>query len=131
MTNSRRTDPEVMETRCPVSVELFETRRGSGGTGRWTGGDGATRRIRFLEPMAANILAGRRKIAPKGLAGGEDAAPGRNWIERADGSVEMLGAAGSAELQAGDAFVIETPGGGGYGSGSEERRVGKGGGGTW
>src|SRR3546814_4092935 len=74
MTNSRMTDPEVMETRFPVIVELFEIRRGSGGTGRWTGGDGATRRIRFLEPMAANILAGRRKIAPKGPAGGEDAA---------------------------------------------------------
>jgi 5-oxoprolinase (ATP-hydrolysing) len=65
--------------------------------------------------MAANILANRRKIAPSGLAGGADAAPGRNWVERADGSVEMLGATGSAELQAGDAFVIETPGGGGYG----------------
>jgi 5-oxoprolinase (ATP-hydrolysing) len=115
MTNSRMTDPEVMETRFPVVVEQFSIRRGSGGTGKWHGGDGATRRIRFREPMAANILANRRRIAPAGLAGGADAAPGRNWVERADGTVEMLGATGSAELATGDAFVIETPGGGGYG----------------
>ena len=115
MTNSRMTDPEVMEMRFPVIVEEFSIRQGSGGKGRWHGGDGAIRRIRFREPMAANILAGRRKIAPAGLAGGGDAAPGRNWIERADGRIEMLAATGSAELAAGDAFVIETPGGGGYG----------------
>ena len=115
MTNSRMTDPEVMETRFPVIVEEFSIRKGSGGAGRWHGGDGATRRIRFREPMAANILANRRQIAPAGLAGGEDAAPGRNWVERADGSVEILAATGSADLAAGDAFVIETPGGGGYG----------------
>src|SRR3546814_17120133 len=121
MTNSRRTDPEVMETRCPVSVELFETRRGSGGTGRWTGGDGATRRIRFREPMAANILANRRKIAPKGLAGGADAAPGRNWVERADGRIKMLAATGSATLEAGDPLVVATPVGGGNGRGEGRR----------
>ena len=115
MTNSRMTDPEVMETRFPVIVEEFSIRHGSGGAGRWRGGDGATRRIRFREPMAANILANRRKIAPAGLAGGADAAPGRNRIERADGSTERLAATGSANLEAGDVFVIETPGGGGYG----------------
>jgi 5-oxoprolinase (ATP-hydrolysing) len=115
MTNSRMTDPEVMETRFPVIVEEFSIRQGSGGAGQWTGGDGATRRIRFREAMAANILANRRQIAPAGLAGGSDAAPGRNWVERADGRVEMLAATGSADLAAGDAFVIETPGGGGYG----------------
>jgi 5-oxoprolinase (ATP-hydrolysing) len=115
MTNSRMTDPEVMETRFPVIVEEFSIRTGSGGKGQWTGGDGARRRIRFREPMAANILANRRRIAPRGLAGGADAAPGRNWVERADGRVEPLGATGSADLEAGDAFVIETPGGGGYG----------------
>jgi len=115
MTNSRMTDPEVMETRFPVIVEEFSIRHGSGGRGRWHGGDGATRRIRFREPMAANILANRRKIPPAGLAGGEDAAPGRNWVERADGRTETLAATGSATLAAGDAFVIETPGGGGYG----------------
>jgi len=120
MTNSRMTDPEVMEMRFPVIVEEFSIRKGSGGAGRWTGGDGATRRIRFRESMAANILANRRAIAPRGLAGGSDAAPGRNWVERADGAVEMLGATGSADLAAGDAFVIETPGGGGFGeTGSE------------
>jgi 5-oxoprolinase (ATP-hydrolysing) len=122
MTNSRMTDPEVMETRFPVIVEEFSIRKGSGGAGQWHGGDGARRRIRFREPMAANILANRRQIAPKGLAGGEDAAPGRNWIERADGLVEMLAATGSADLAAGDAFVIETPGGGGYGKAGEEQR---------
>lgn len=119
MTNSRMTDPEVMETRFPVIVEEFSIRAGSGGAGRWHGGDGATRRIRFREPMAANILANRRRIAPSGLAGGANAAPGRNWVERADGRTEMLAATGSAELAAGDAFVIETPGGGGYGTSGE------------
>ncbi|WP_448140217.1 hydantoinase B/oxoprolinase family protein [Sphingopyxis fribergensis] len=120
MTNSRMTDPEVMETRFPVIVEQFAIRKGSGGAGRWHGGDGATRRIRFREPMAANILANRRQIAPAGLAGGEDAAPGRNWVERTDGSVETLAATGSADLAAGDVFVIETPGGGGYGDAGEK-----------
>lgn len=119
MTNSRMTDPEVMEMRFPVIVEEFSIRKGSGGAGQWRGGDGATRRIRFREPMAANILANRRRIAPSGLAGGSDAAPGQNWVERADGSVEMLGATGSADLAAGDAFVIKTPGGGGYGKAGE------------
>ncbi|KQZ63791.1 5-oxoprolinase [Sphingopyxis sp. Root1497] len=119
MTNSRMTDPEVMEMRFPVIVEEFSIRKGSGGAGQWRGGDGATRRIRFREAMTANILANRRRIAPSGLAGGDDAAPGQNWIERADGSVEMLAATGSADLGAGDAFVIETPGGGGYGKTGE------------
>ncbi|MCA0209594.1 MAG: hydantoinase B/oxoprolinase family protein [Proteobacteria bacterium] len=119
MTNSRMTDPEVMETRFPVIVEEFSIRKGSGGAGQWRGGDGATRRIRFHKPMAANILANRRQIAPKGLAGGEDAAAGSNRVERADGRVEELAATGSADLAAGDAFVIETPGGGGYGKSGE------------
>ncbi len=121
MTNSRMTDPEVMEMRFPVIVEEFSIRQGSGGAGQWRGGDGATRRIRFREPMAANILANRRAIPPRGLAGGSNAAPGRNWVERGDGTVEMLGATGSADLAAGDAFVIETPGGGGYGEAGGER----------
>jgi len=119
MTNSRMTDPEVMEMRFPVIVEEFSIRKGSGGAGQWRGGDGATRRIRFRKAMTANILANRRRIAPSGLAGGDDAAPGQNWIERADGSVEILAATGSADLEAGDAFVIETPGGGGYGKTGE------------
>jgi len=115
MTNSRLTDPEILETRLPVRLEEFSIRRGSGGEGRHRGGDGVVRRVTFLEPMRANMLANRRKVAPRGLAGGGDAMPGRNWVERADGTVEHLGATGSAEMQPGDTFVILTPGGGGFG----------------
>jgi 5-oxoprolinase (ATP-hydrolysing) len=117
MTNSRLTDPEILETRHPVRLERFAIRRGSGGAGAHRGGDGVVRDIRFLEPMRANILANRRRIPPKGLAGGGDALAGRNWVERADGSREELAATGAAEMQPGDRFVIETPGGGGYGAG--------------
>jgi 5-oxoprolinase (ATP-hydrolysing) len=115
MTNSRLTDPEILETRLPVRLDRFAIRRGSGGRGRHKGGDGVIREITFLEPMRANILANRRRIAPSGLAGGSDAQPGRNWVERADGSVEPLGATGKADMQPGDRFIIETPGGGGFG----------------
>jgi 5-oxoprolinase (ATP-hydrolysing) len=115
MTNSRLTDPEVLELRFPVLVEDFAIRRGSGGQGRWRGGDGVVRRIRFREPMTAAILSNHRRTAPFGAAGGEAAQPGRNTVERTDGSVEALGATASTEMAAGDAFVIETPGGGGYG----------------
>ena len=115
MTNSRLTDPEVLESRFPVLVEEFSVRRGSGGAGRHKGGDGAVRRIRFRAPMTAAILANRRATAPFGLKGGGDGARGANRVERADGSVTQLGATGKAELEAGDVFVIETPGGGGYG----------------
>jgi len=115
MTNSRLTDPEILETRLPVRLEEFAIRRGSGGEGRQRGGDGVVRRVRFLEPMRANILANRRKEAPRGLAGGGDALPGENWVERADGSREDLGATASTAMQPGDTFVILTPGGGGFG----------------
>jgi len=115
MTNSRLTDPEILETRLPVRLERFAIRRGSGGEGAHKGGDGVIRDLRFLEPMRANILANRRRIAPKGLAGGCDALPGRNWVERVDGTTEELTATDAAEMQAGDRFVIETPGGGGFG----------------
>ncbi|GIK49422.1 MAG: 5-oxoprolinase [Alphaproteobacteria bacterium] len=115
MTNSRLTDPEVLETRFPVLVERFAVRRGSGGAGKRKGGDGAVRRIRFRAPMTAAILSNRRSTAPFGLDGGGDGAPGVNWIERADGSVTPLGAAGKADACPGDVFVIETPGGGGCG----------------
>jgi len=115
MTNSRLTDPEVLETRFPVLLEEFSVRRGSGGTGQWAGGDGATRRIRFLAPMRANILSNHRTVAPFGLAGGGDGAIGLNRIERAGGRVDPLGATASADMASGDVFVIETPGGGGYG----------------
>jgi 5-oxoprolinase (ATP-hydrolysing) len=116
MTNTRMTDPEVLELRYPVRLEQFGIRRGSGGDGKWRGGDGAVRRIRFLEPMTAVIVASRRNVAPFGLAGGEDGAAGRQWVERANGTHELLTGTDSAELAPGDAFVIETPGGGGYGT---------------
>ena len=115
MTNTRMTDPEVLELRYPVVVEEFAIRHGSGGAGRWHGGDGARRRIRFREPMTAVIVSSRRNVPPFGLAGGADGAPGRQWVERADGSVEGLSGTDSAALNAGDVFVIETPGGGGFG----------------
>ena len=115
MTNSRLTDPEVLEWRFPVRLEDFRIRRGSGGAGRHRGGDGSERRVRFLTPMTAVLLANHRVIAPFGLAGGQPGATGRNWIERVDGSVEQFGATHSAEVNAGDVFVIQTPGGGGFG----------------
>jgi len=116
MTNSRLTDPEILETRLPVRLDQFAIRRGSGGLGAHRGGDGVARALTFLEPMRANILANRRRVAPHGIAGGADAQAGRNWVERVDGSVEMLSATDSADVSAGDRFVIETPGGGGYGT---------------
>ena len=116
MTNSRLTDPEILEARLPVRLEEFAIRRGSGGAGRQRGGDGVVRRVTFLEPMRANMLANRRRVPPRGLAGGDDALAGRNWVERADGTREDLGATGSAEMQPGDTFVILTPGGGGFGA---------------
>ena len=119
MTNSRLTDPEILETRLPVRLERFAIRRGSGGEGTHRGGDGVERVMTFLEPMRANMLANRRRIAPKGICGGKNAAPGRNWVERADGTREELGATGSAEMQPGDRFVIWTPGGGGFGGTGE------------
>ena len=115
MTNSRLTDPEILESRFPVLLEDFRIRRGSGGAGEWRGGDGAVRRVRFLEPMQAGILANRRRTAPFGLAGGCDALPGINRVERSSGEVEVLPATASVTVEAGDVMVIETPGGGGYG----------------
>lgn len=116
MTNTRLTDPEVLEWRFPVLLESFEIRRGSGGKGRWRGGDGIVRRVRFLEAMTAAILSGHRRIPPYGMAGGEPGRVGRNWVARADGGTLQLTGADKAQLQAGDVFVIETPGGGGYGT---------------
>ncbi|WP_431041022.1 hydantoinase B/oxoprolinase family protein [Streptomyces sp. P1-3] len=116
MTNSRLTDPEVLEWRYPVRVESFAVREGSGGRGRWRGGNGVTRRIRFLEPMTLALLTGHRRVAPYGMAGGEPGAPGRNRLERADGTVEELAGCDTAEAAPGDVLVIRTPGGGGYGT---------------
>jgi 5-oxoprolinase (ATP-hydrolysing) len=115
MTNSRLTDPEVLEWRYPVRIDAHEIRRGSGGAGQWRGGNGATRRIRFLESMTAAILAGHRRIPPYGMAGGAPGAVGANWVERAGGSRTDLSYADETQVGPGDVFVIETPGGGGYG----------------
>jgi len=115
MTNSRLTDPEVLEFRFPVRLESYAIRHGSGGAGRWHGGDGGVRRVRFLEPMTASILSNGRIVPSFGAAGGEPGACGINRVERVDGSTEMLAHIGSTAMQPGDVFVIETPGGGGYG----------------
>jgi 5-oxoprolinase (ATP-hydrolysing) len=120
MTNSRLTDPEVLEVRFPVLLEEFARRPGSGGAGAQHGGDGATRRIRFRTNMRAAILSNRRRVAPFGLAGGADGAPGANSVERADGRVEQLGSTAALDIEAGDVFVILTPGGGGYGTPENE-----------
>ena len=116
MTNSRLTDPEVLEFRFPVRLDGYEIRRGSGGAGLHRGGDGGVRRVRFLEAMTASILSNGRKHPAFGMAGGQPGKVGINRVERADGRVEMLGHIGSVPVEPGDVFVIETPGGGGYGS---------------
>jgi len=115
MTNSRLTDPEVLEFRFPVRLDSYEIRAGSGGRGRWQGGEGGTRRIRFLEPMTASILSNGRKVGAFGMAGGEAGAVGENYIERADGRREKLAHIGQAEVSLDDVMVVCTPGGGGYG----------------
>jgi 5-oxoprolinase (ATP-hydrolysing) len=115
MTNSRLTDPEVLEWRYPVLLESFEIRRGSGGAGAHKGGDGVRRRLRFLQDMEAVILANHRIVPPYGMDGGDPGAPGRNWVERTDGTIDEFGATDIRQMTAGDVFVIETPGGGGFG----------------
>ena len=115
MTNSRLTDPEVLEWRYPIRIERFAVRSGSGGSGLHRGGDGVVRDIIFLEDMQAAILSSRRRVAPFGLAGGGDGSPGRNRVVRANGDVETLGGTAEIKVSAGDRLVIETPGGGGYG----------------
>ncbi|HEY9025010.1 MAG TPA: hydantoinase B/oxoprolinase family protein [Burkholderiaceae bacterium] len=116
MTNSRLTDPEVLEFRFPVRLESYAIRAGSGGAGRWRGGDGGVRRVHFLEAMTASILSNGRHRGAFGMAGGAPGQPGINRVERADGRVEPLDHIGSVEVEPGDVFVIETPGGGGYGA---------------
>jgi 5-oxoprolinase (ATP-hydrolysing) len=115
MTNSRLTDPEVLEWRYPVRVESYRIRPGSGGRGRWHGGHGGVRRLRFNEPMTVSTLTGHRRVPAFGLAGGEPGALGRHWIEHPDGTVTPMRGCDSARVEPGDVFVIETPGGGGYG----------------
>ena len=115
MTNSRLTDPEVLEFRFPVRLESYAIRQGSGGAGRWRGGDGGVRRVRFLEPMTASILSNGRVHGAFGMAGGQAGQLGLNRVVRADGGVEMLGHIGQVQMQPGDVFEIHTPGGGGFG----------------
>ncbi|MFB8775575.1 hydantoinase B/oxoprolinase family protein [Streptomyces broussonetiae] len=116
MTNSRLTDPEVLEWRLPVRLDEFAVRHGSGGAGRTRGGDGAVRRVRFLEPMTVSTLSQHRRVPPYGMAGGHPGALGTNRVERADGTVTPLGGSDATDVGPGDVLVIETPGGGGYGT---------------
>ena len=115
MTNTLATDPEILEWRFPVILESFSIRHGSGGAGRHRGGDGIIRRVRFREPMTAAIVSGHRRVPPYGMAGGESGKTGHNYVERADGTVDELSGTDKADMDSGDVFVIETPGGGGYG----------------
>ncbi len=116
MTNSRLTDPEVLEWRFPVQLESFAIRHGSGGTGKHSGGNGAIRRVKFLEAMTAAILSSHRRVPPYGMAGGQPGATGRNRVEKKNGETLELSGCDQAAMQAGDVFVIETPGGGGFGA---------------
>jgi 5-oxoprolinase (ATP-hydrolysing) len=121
MTNSRLTDPEVLELRFPVRLLRFGIRRGSGGNGTFRGGDGCIREIQFLEPMHVAILSNCRRVAPFGLAGGDDAMLGRNALVRASGEVVALGGTAEVDVGSGDRIVIETPGGGGFGQPPADR----------
>jgi 5-oxoprolinase (ATP-hydrolysing) len=116
MTNSRITDPEVLEFNYPVRLERFEIRSGSGGAGQWCGGSGAIRQLRFLEPMLVSIISNNRRIAPFGMAGGLPGVVGLNYVLRADGQVQPVESCATVQLSAGDSFVVETPGGGGFGA---------------
>jgi 5-oxoprolinase (ATP-hydrolysing) len=116
MTNSRLTDPEVLENRFPVLLERFLIRSNSGGDGEYRGGDGALRQIKFLEAMTVSILSQRRSVSPHGLCGGEPGARGANYVLRRDGTRTELSSNDLTQVQPGDSVVIETPGGGGYGT---------------
>ncbi len=115
MTNSRLTDPEILEWRYPVMLESFSIRENSGGTGLFSGGDGVCRKIRFLQSLSASILSSHRHNGPPGLEGGDSGFAGRNYVERFNGTIEQLGATDSTLMGPGDCFIVETPGGGGFG----------------
>jgi len=115
MTNTRMTDPEVLETRFPVRVEEFSIRSGSGGKGKFNGGEGIVRKLRFLEPMMATVLSSHRQTSAFGVDGGQPGKPGENFVQRADGSIHKLQGNASVEMNAGDVFIMRTPGGGGFG----------------
>jgi len=123
MTNTRLTDPEILEWRFPVLLDSFSIRRGSGGAGRFRGGDGVIRRVRFRQAMTAAILSSHRRIPPYGMAGAAAGVVGRNWVERTDGTVIQLTGTDKADMSAGDVFVIETPGGGGFGPAAARREA--------
>ena len=125
MTNSRLTDPEVLEWRFPVRLEEFAIRAGSGGPGRWRGGDGAVRRLRFLEPMTVSTLSGHRRVPPYGMAGGQPGALGSNRVERVEGDVIAMAGCDLVDVEPGDVLVVETPGGGGYGAPATDRPAGR------
>jgi 5-oxoprolinase (ATP-hydrolysing) len=116
MTNSRLTDPEILEARFPVLLREFSIRRGSGGAGRHSGGNGGVRRIEFRAPLAGALLANHRRIAPFGLEGGSNGEVGSAYLTRANGSTERIGATASFSVEAGDVLTIHTPGGGGFGA---------------
>jgi 5-oxoprolinase (ATP-hydrolysing) len=116
MTNSRLTDPEILEERFPVRLERFARRHGSGGRGRWRGGDGVVRQLRALAPLQVSLLSSSRQVAPFGLEGGEPGACGRNWLLQRDGSEQLLPGCCQFDLQPGEGLRIETPGGGGFGA---------------
>jgi len=116
MTNTRMTDPEILEKRFPVRLESFGIRDDSSGKGRWSGGEGATRRMRFLTPVTVTTLCSHREIAPFGVDGGSNGGVGRNWAELPDGQTIALKGNDEIDLPAGSVFGMETPGGGGWGS---------------
>ena len=116
MTNTRSTDPEILEARFPVRLEEYSIRKNSGGKGMFNGGDGVTRKLRFLEPMTVTTLCSHRKVQPFGLNGGEPGQCGKEWLEKKDGKFIRLEGNDSCEVKVNDLFVMETPGGGGYGS---------------
>jgi 5-oxoprolinase (ATP-hydrolysing) len=115
MTNTRITDAEVLEHRYPVRVVRFEIRRGSGGHGKWRGGDGIIREVEFLEPVQVSLLTQSRVSGPFGVDGGEPGKPGRQWLQRRGGDVMELGSVDGCEAEPGDRLIVETPGGGGWG----------------
>ena len=116
MTNTRSTDPEVLETRFPVRLEEFSIRKNSGGEGNYSGGDGVTRKLRFLEPMTVTTLCSHRRVKPFGVNGGKPGECGKEWLETNDGKFVNLKGNDSCQVRENDLFIMETPGGGGFGS---------------
>ncbi|MEM6306504.1 MAG: hydantoinase B/oxoprolinase family protein, partial [Pseudomonadota bacterium] len=123
MTNTRMTDPEVLETRFPVLVREFSTRRGSGGAGQFCGGDGIVRRLQFNEPMTVTTLTSHRVVPPHGAQGGAPGQTGENAVQRVDGTIELLKGNDQVQVQPGDIFIMKTPGGGGFGASTDPNHM--------